>query len=126
MTYFADACALVVFLGAGGQGMSRAGLNAMGQRPLISPITVWELRHKSAFGKLPPLPLLNGSFVQHLASLGFQLGTFDCNDAEAAATLPPHHKDPMDRMLIASAMRRNLAIITCDRAFAAYGVATLW
>jgi PIN domain nuclease of toxin-antitoxin system len=126
LSCFADACALVVYLGAGGRGMSHAGLHAMAQRPLISSITVWELRHKAALGKLPPLPLVNGSFVQHLAGLGFQMEVFDGNDAEAAATLPPHHRDPMDRMLIASAMRRNLPIITCDTVFGAYGVATLW
>ena len=126
MTCFADACALVVYLGADGQGMSDAGRLAMQQRPLVSPITVWELCHKAAAGKLPPLPLVNGSFVQHLTELGFQLASFEGGDAEIAARLPPHHKDPMDRMLIASAIRRNLPIVTCDAVFGAYGVTTLW
>ena len=106
--------------------MSKAGIAAMRQRPLISPVTVWELRYKAALGKLPPLPLANGSFVQHLNEAGFQMASFDCHDGERAATLPPHHRDPMDRMLIASALRLGVPIITCDEVFASYGVTTVW
>ena len=47
-------------------------------------------------------------------------------EAEAASLLPPHHKDPMDRMLIATAMMYNLVILTDDRSFASYDVRTLW
>ena len=45
--------------------------------------------------------------------------------ALAVGTLPPHHKDPFDRMLIAQARLERLTIVTSDRAFAAYGVALL-
>jgi PIN domain nuclease of toxin-antitoxin system len=37
-----------------------------------------------------------------------------------------HHKDPMDRMLIAAALDRGMTVITDDDIFAQYGVATLW
>jgi PIN domain nuclease of toxin-antitoxin system len=37
-----------------------------------------------------------------------------------------HHKDPMDRMLIATALDRGLTIITEDEVFARYGVTTIW
>ncbi len=38
----------------------------------------------------------------------------------------PYHKDPMDRMLIATAFGNDLTIVTDDRPFAAYGVRTIW
>ncbi|HEV2669689.1 MAG TPA: type II toxin-antitoxin system VapC family toxin, partial [Gemmatimonadales bacterium] len=38
------------------------------------------------------------------------------------ATLPPHHRDPFDRMLVAQAQLEQLAILTADRQFARYEV----
>lgn len=46
--------------------------------------------------------------------------------AQAAAPLPAHHRDPMDRFLIAQPLAEGATIITNDRAFAACGVPTLW
>jgi PIN domain nuclease of toxin-antitoxin system len=45
---------------------------------------------------------------------------------ERANALPMHHKDPTDRMLIASALEKALMVITDDEVFARYGVATIW
>jgi PIN domain nuclease of toxin-antitoxin system len=47
-------------------------------------------------------------------------------DCERANALPMHHKDPMDRMLIASALDRAMTVITGDNVFASYGVSTIW
>ncbi|QYU68386.1 hypothetical protein J4558_26885 [Leptolyngbya sp. 15MV] len=44
----------------------------------------------------------------------------------AATGLPPHHADPMDRLLIAAALADQATIITNDRIFTAYGVGVLW
>ena len=71
MIFIADACALLAFFWAGNQVMTPAGLNAMRADVMVSPSTVWELTHKAAIGKLPPLPLERGSFARHLAALGF-------------------------------------------------------
>ena len=40
-------------------------------------------------------------------------------------SLPLHHHDPFDRMIIAQALQENLTIVTRDRAFRAYGVPLL-
>ena len=45
--------------------------------------------------------------------------------ALAAATLPRHHDDPFDRMLIAQGQIEDLTIVTGDPAFSAYGAAIL-
>jgi PIN domain nuclease of toxin-antitoxin system len=45
--------------------------------------------------------------------------------AARVETLPRHHGDPFDRLLIAQAMAGDLAIVTADRQFAAYGVRLL-
>ena len=41
-------------------------------------------------------------------------------------TMPLHHTDPFDRLLIAQALVENLLIVTCDSKFGPYGVSTLW
>jgi PIN domain nuclease of toxin-antitoxin system len=124
--FIADACALLAFFGAGDSAMSPAGVRAMRGDVAVSPITVWELTRKAASGKLPPLPTERGSFALHLAALGFRDVPLLWGDAEAANALPPHHRDPMDRMLIATALRADLTVITNDGVFSAYGVRTVW
>ena len=45
---------------------------------------------------------------------------------EAVITLPRHHGDPFDRLIIAQAQVEGLTVVTCDEHFAAYGVPLLW
>jgi len=45
--------------------------------------------------------------------------------ARLAGELPNHHRDPVDRLLIAQAKLESLTIMTRDRAFADYEVVTL-
>jgi PIN domain nuclease of toxin-antitoxin system len=99
----------------------------MASQPVrVSPITVWEITRKVAIGKLPPVWPPYPSLGQFLRAQMFTPQPFGWDEAEAANQLPPHHNDPMDRMLIATALMHNLAILTDDRAFASYGVPTLW
>jgi PIN domain nuclease of toxin-antitoxin system len=69
---------------------------------------------------------VRGSFADYLISKGFDPLPFTWADAERANLLPPIHKDPMDRMLIAQALNAGLTIITIDRLFDQYGVRTVW
>ena len=51
------------------------------------------------------------------------MGTFE--HAERAGSLPKHHRDPFDRMLVAQAQLEDLTIVTRDPSFAPYEVAIL-
>lgn len=126
--YLADACALIVFLATGDadRTMPKAAPIMRTAEIHVSPITVWEITRKAALGKLPAVWGPHASLTALLRSEGFALQTLGWDEAEQANRLPPHHKDPMDRMLIATALRNDLTIITDDAAFAAYGVPTIW
>jgi PIN domain nuclease of toxin-antitoxin system len=84
----------------------------------VSAASVWELAIKQAKGRLtlPPnlLVQLDAMDVEVLDVTGVH--------AEVAASLPPHHHDPFDRMIIAQALHDDYAVVTADRAFADYGV----
>ncbi len=88
---------------------------------LVSAATVWELAIKRANGKIR----LPGDLAATLDAMGYDGIAVTVADAELAAALPPHHRDPFDRMLIAQAQRLDAIIVTRDRAFASYDVKVL-
>ena len=83
---------------------------------LVSAVTVWELAIKRANGKIA----LDVSLTEDLEAAGFAIIPILATDAESAAALPQHHRDPFDRMVIAQAARLDAVIVTRDRAFEAY------
>lgn len=87
----------------------------------VSAASIWEAAIKRALGKLDiPEPI--GSAV---LEEGFEPLLVTFGHAELAGELPPHHRDPFDRMLIAQARVEGLAIVTRDPAFDDYDVAVL-
>lgn len=131
MTVLADACALIAFHAGSGNGgrmpLSTTALRVLSEeRVQVSPITVFEITQKVGLGKLPPLPTGERSFTDWLTHQGYEPAPFTWQDAETASRLPWHHKDPFDRLLAAMALRRDMAVVTCDSIFAVYGVRTLW
>jgi PIN domain nuclease of toxin-antitoxin system len=129
LSYLADACALIMYHGRGAASMSEAGRLVMEEGDVfVSPITVWEITRKAAMGKLArPMPAdYSGRFSSWLDDTGYRVVPLTWDDCERANALPDLHKDPMDRMLIASALGNGMTIITNDRVIARYSVATIW
>lgn len=88
---------------------------------LVSAATVWEIEIKRALGKLTAPTGL----VDALEPAGFGSLPITLRDAEAAARLPDHHRDPFDRMLVAQAKRLMAIVVTRDEIFGKYGVESL-
>lgn len=89
--------------------------------------SIWEMGIKFALGKLP-LPEPPESYVAKRLS---RIGTKPLNIVAAhvlrAAALPPHHKDPFDRLFIAQAQLEDITIVTADKIFADYpNTPVLW
>jgi PIN domain nuclease of toxin-antitoxin system len=107
--------------------MSRRGIAAMNGKLRVSPVTVWEITRKVNDGKLPPIHRADtADLVDFLHQRGFGLAPLTWEAAARANELPSHHRDPWDRLLIATALIENIPISTNDCAFAAYGVPTVW
>ncbi|MDR1188694.1 MAG: type II toxin-antitoxin system VapC family toxin [Bifidobacteriaceae bacterium] len=86
----------------------------------VSAVSAVEVAIKAAIGKLPDLP---EPLTEAVPGEGFRELRFSLAHAGAVRTLPLHHADPFDRMLIAQALVEDLTVLTSDAAFAAYGVA---
>jgi PIN domain nuclease of toxin-antitoxin system len=84
----------------------------------ISAVTPWELGIKRALGKLT----MPEGLVDELESEGFVSLSITAAHAALAPVLPPHHRDPFDRMLVAQAHLETLVLVTADKAFAGYDV----
>jgi PIN domain nuclease of toxin-antitoxin system len=88
---------------------------------LVSAASVWEIAIKRAMGKLTAPDDLG----QVLTAASFGPLPISLEHASLAGSLPPHHRDPFDRLLIAQARLESLTIVTRDARFASYGVQLL-
>jgi PIN domain nuclease of toxin-antitoxin system len=92
----------------------------------LSSASCWEMAIKAKIGslKLPGLPekfIPDQMIANNIAGLPIH-----SVHALHVYSLPDHHRDPFDRMLIAQAQIERMPIITNDRLFADYDVKTLW
>ncbi len=92
----------------------------------VSLSSLWELGSKAAVNRLP----LAGSSVDLIATkieeFGVKWLSLTKQDIVKATSLPPHHLDPFDRILIALAQTHSLPVVTKDPKFTLYDVVTLW
>jgi PIN domain nuclease of toxin-antitoxin system len=87
----------------------------------VSAASAWEVVIKTALGRLR-----STRTVEEAASdSGFLELPVTFRHAERVTGLPPHHRDPFDRMLVAQATVEELTLVTRDPVFARYGVALI-
>ena len=84
----------------------------------VSAVTAWEVAIKKALGKLR----VPDNYREGLRRYRFTPLSISTEHALAIEGLPPHHKDPFDRMLIAQAQVESLTLVTRDPNMKAYGV----
>jgi len=87
----------------------------------ISAASIWEISIKSSIGKLE----IPGKYLDILREQGFHDLPVYWEHADKAGTLPFHHRDPFDRLIIAQAMIEELTILTTDKRIPLYKVKTL-
>lgn len=88
-----------------------------GNTVFISAVSLWEIWLKESLGKLG----LPHGFEEKLAGESFENLPLTAVQARQVASLPWHHRDPFDRMLVAQARVENLIFLTADGIVAAYG-----
>lgn len=92
---------------------------------LISAVCAWEIAIKVGLGRLdlgePPEICLPREIERN----GFRPLPVEISHGCAVRSLPDHHRDPFDRLLVAQALYEGLTLVTSDRVVSLYPVATL-
>jgi PIN domain nuclease of toxin-antitoxin system len=92
----------------------------------LSIASCWEMAIKSSLGKLR-LSKPVDRFVQDLMTEnGFRLLVIDLRHTAKVESMPYHHRDPFDRLLLAQAITEKLTIVSADSIFSDYAVKRLW
>ena len=84
----------------------------------VSAASIWEVAIKSSLGKLDADPT---AVNEALAPSGFEELGVSGEHAAYVAQLPPHHRDPFDRLLVAQSALEALVFVTTDGQLAPYG-----
>ena len=88
---------------------------------VVSAATIWEIAIKRAIGKLR----FDRPIVAAVLALGFEILPVAGAHAEHAGSLPRHHNDPFDRLIIAQAYLERMVLGTQDRRMRPYAIVTL-
>ena len=107
-------------------GVARAAISQPGNDVRVSAASAWECAVKVQNGKLPQAAPLVAAFRPTLERAGFGMLDITLEHALAAASLPRHHGDPWDRMLVAQALTEGMVLASKDKAFDPYGVKRVW
>lgn len=116
---------ILLWLLAGSDRLDKAAMAVIedaANQVFASTISVWEVAIKYSLRRGAPddMPLSGRDFAAALADAGVEV--LDVRPAHAAAldTLPMLHRDPFDRMLLATAREEGMNLVTRDAALAAY------
>ena len=102
-----------------------AVLSSSASQIYFSAASSWEISIKHALGKIQ-LPAPPSEFIpQVIREMGLVHLDVTSVHALAAGELPPHHRDPFDRMLISQARAEDLLLLTADRTLKQYDVEVL-
>ncbi len=93
---------------------------------LVSPASYWEIAIKVRLGKLDLRSSYDDFMQRGILGNDFAILAIEPKHTSVLTTLPMHHRDPFDRLLIAQAQVEKLAIASVDTAMDAYGVQRLW
>lgn len=108
--------------------LSNIALNAIqdkANRLLLSDVSIWEIQIKAQLGKIKiglPLTQLIADQVKN----GFEICGITTDHILGLDSLPFHHKDPFDRLLISQTIVDGLTFVSKDPAIKPYSVQTLW
>lgn len=88
------------------------------QQVYVSAASGWEIAIKTSLGRLKP----KRTVEQAAAESGFEELPVFLRHTQEVATLPPHHRDPVDRLLVCQARVERLTLVTRDPIFDHYDV----
>jgi PIN domain nuclease of toxin-antitoxin system len=99
-----------------------AALGSEGIEPIVSAVTIWEAAIKRGLGKLEA----PDDLLRQLQGAGVELLPVTARHADLVGSLPPHHRDPFDRLLVAQATLEGLPLVSEDAVLRQYDIEVVW
>lgn len=126
MAYLLDTHALIWFLENDPQ-LPQNTRTQIETTPMVfvSIVSLWEIAIKANIGKLT-LSFPFNTIETNLIDLGITQLSISFADLEIYLSLPLHHRDPFDRLLIAQTINYSLALISQDPQMDAYPIQRFW
>lgn len=93
---------------------------------LVSPASYWEIAIKVRLGKLDLQSSYDDFMNRGIAGNDFEVLPIEPKHTSLLTTMPFHHRDPFDRLLVAQATVERIPIVSNDGALDAYGVQRRW
>jgi PIN domain nuclease of toxin-antitoxin system len=93
---------------------------------ILSVASTWEMQIKLQLGKLKLKSSLDSLIEAQQRANDLQILPIELSHVLALSDLPPHHKDPFDRLLIAQAGAEDAFLVSADEVFSRYAVRLLW
>jgi PIN domain nuclease of toxin-antitoxin system len=123
-----DTHALLWFLGDDPSlsATAKALIRDPANHKLVSVATCWEIAIKVGLQKLDLSEPATTFPPREPATNGFDLLGIELIHATSVESLPPHHKDPFDRLLVAQTVIEKLPLVSVDAQFDSYGITRLW
>lgn len=128
MKYLLDTHTLLWFL-QGDKKLSnkaRQFIDNPSNEKFLSVASLWEIAIKVSLGKLVLDKAFERLFPEQLHFNRIQILDITVDSLAKLTTLPFHHRDPFDRLIIAQALVEELPIIGADTIFDAYGISREW
>ncbi len=105
---------------------ARAAIASKDNQTLLSVVSAWEVTVKQSIGKVPLIGAVEDLVLSSARDFDLTILPIELEHVTRAAELPPHHKDPFDRILIAQAQTETAILVTADDAIRQYDGALLW
>ena len=104
---------------------ARAAIADSRNECFLSHASIWEMAIKASLGKLRLPSSVERFVVEHCAANDFQLLSIALAHIALVESLPFHHRDPFDRVLVAQARHEGMALVSRDASLKAYGVSVI-
>jgi PIN domain nuclease of toxin-antitoxin system len=120
---------IILWIALEPEKLSRKTFDLIGNQEnslVISTASVWEIVLKVSIGRLR-IPMNLEAFIRTtLSRLNARVINITLDDTLGIGSLPLHHKDPFDRILISQSRTREIPIITKDAQIGRYDVEIIW
>ncbi len=105
---------------------SRTAISDPANDLLLSAGSIWEIGIKTGLGKLVLTQPFTPWMHQAISDLDATVLPLTVQYVDVQSSLPRHHGDPFDRLIVAQAIVEQVSIISADANLDAYGITRIW